>query len=118
MARIVPLAMAIIALVLAPLLLCCGAAVAAEPVPAAASDCGHAEPTPTDHETACEGCDDCAPPALSAATKSADPIPALASPAEPVLRRIASSEMPKAFWPPGRAPPGPTPARLHDKLTV
>lgn len=117
--RSLSLAMAIIALVLTPLLACCGATAAAEQ-PITTHDCGSAAPVADaepDH-AACDGCDDCAPTATLAAPEAADQAPPLAADASVWTGDTARSARLVRAWPPGRAPPRATPARLHDKLTV
>lgn len=119
--RHLSLAMAIIALVLTPILLCCGSSAASAQAVVTEHDCGHAEPAPappTDDQ-ACDGCDDCASPVFANTVKTVDPTlgPPTASPAWAVaiVTRPARSD---AMRPPQRAPPRATPARLSDKLTV
>ena len=115
------LAMALIAFVLTPLLACCGSASAAEQEAASEHACGHADqapPPPIDHAD-CDGCDECAPVAVVTAPKIADQAPAMPTDA-PAWTSLAVAVPARVdpLWPPGRAPPRPTPAHLHDKLTV
>ena len=120
-ARHLSLAMAIIALVMTPILLCCGSAGASAQTVVTEHDCGHVEQSPQEptDDQACDGCDDCAPTAVVTTPKTFDQAPALLSASLPsMVTIIARSDRADEMWPPGRAPPRATPARLHDKLTV